>query len=78
MKISEAIHFCLQYQKANSRINTIKNYEFVLGKFEVAFHGRELESIKTEDVISFLAELTYGRKQNTKRGRYMTILAFSI
>ena len=33
MKISEAIKFCLQYQKANSKVNTIKNYEFVLGKF---------------------------------------------
>ncbi len=76
MRISEAIKFCLEYQKGTSRINTIKNYEFVLGKFENAFHGRELESIRTEEVISFLAELTYGRKQNTKRSRYMTILAF--
>jgi len=76
MKISEAINFCLQYQKANSKNNTVKNYEFVLGKFENAFKGRELESIKTEEVISFLAELSEGRKQNTKRGRYMTLSAY--
>lgn len=76
MKISEAIKFCLQYQKANSRINTIKNYEFVFGKFEAAFEGRDLESIKTEEIITFLVNFTDGRKQNTKRSRYMTISAF--
>ncbi len=38
--------------------------------------GRDLESIKTEEIISFLAELTIGREQNTKRSRYMTISAF--
>jgi integrase len=76
MKISEAISFCLQYQESNSKNNTVKNYEFVLGKFVGAFNGRELESIKTEEVITFLAELSNGRKQNTKRGRYMTLSAF--
>ena len=76
MKISEAIDFCLQYQKTNSKNNTVKNYEFVLGKFRTAFNGRELGSIKTEEVISFLAELSNGKKQNTKRGRYMTLSAF--
>jgi len=76
MMISEAIYFCLQYQKANSKNNTIKNYEFVLDKFERAFKGQELESVKTEEVITFLTELSNGRKQNTKRRRYMTLSAF--
>jgi len=75
MKISEAIDFCLQYQKANSKNNTLKNYEFILGKFNNAFNGRELESIKTEEIIFFLTKLSNGRKQNTKRGRY-TLSAF--
>ena len=39
MKISEAITFCLQYQKANSKRNTIKKYKFILGKFENTFKG---------------------------------------
>jgi hypothetical protein len=68
MKISKAINFCLQYQKSNSKTNTVCNYEFVLGKFDAAFPERELESITTEEVIAFLAELSDGRKQNTKRG----------
>ena len=76
MKISEAINFCLQYQKSNSKNNTVKNYKFVLGKFGHAFKGRDLELIKTEELISFLVELSSGKKQNTKRGRYMTLSAF--
>jgi integrase len=76
MKITKAIKFCLQYQKSNSKKNTVKNYEFVLGKFKTAFKGRELESIDTQEVISFLTDISGLKKQNTKRGRYMTLSAF--
>ena len=78
MKTQEAIKFCLQYQKANSKVNTVKNYEFLLGKFGNVYNDCELESITTEDVFSFLTDLSDGRKQNTKRGRYMTLSAFLI
>ncbi len=76
MKISEAIKFCLQYQKGNSKVNTVKNYKFVLGKFGDVYNDREMDSITIEDVLSFLTGLSDGRKQNTKRGRYMTLSAF--
>ena len=76
MKISKAVNFCLQYQQSNSKENTIKNYKFVLGKFKTKFNRIDLESIQAEDIISFLTDLTTGRKQNTKRGRYMTLSAF--
>jgi integrase len=76
MKISQAIKFCLEYQKSNSKVNTITNYEFLLGKFGNIYNDRELRSITTEDVLSFLTALSDGRKQNTKRGRYMTLSAF--
>src|SRR5210317_1485490 len=76
MKISQAIKFCLEYQKFNSKVNTVTNYEFLLGKFGSVYIDRELESITTEDVLSFLTDLSDGRKQNTKRGRYMTLSAF--
>ena len=62
MKTQEAIKFCLQYQKANSKVNTVKNYEFLLGKFGNVYNDRELESITTEDVLSFLTDLSDGRK----------------
>ncbi len=76
MEISSAIEFCLQYHKINSRPNTIKNYEFLFGKFEKFYSSREVQSITTEEVIAFLAGLSEGRKQNTKRNRYTTLSAF--
>ncbi len=76
MKVSDAINFCLQYHKINSRPNTIKNYEFLLGKFGGIYCDRKLESITTKEIISFLADLSEGRKQNTKRSRYTTLSAF--
>ena len=76
MKVSDAINFCLQYHKINSRPNTIKNYEFLLGKFRDICCDRKLESIVTQEIISFLADLSEGRKQNTKRSRYTTLSAF--
>jgi hypothetical protein len=33
MKVSDAINYCLQYHKINSRTNTERNYVFLLGKF---------------------------------------------
>lgn len=76
MKITEAIKFCLQHQRANSKGNTVKNYEFVLGKFGAIFSDRDLDSVTTEDVLLFLTDLSEGRKQNTRRSRYMTLSAF--
>lgn len=76
MKISESIKFCLQYHKANSKDNTVNNYEFVLGKFGDVYNDRETDSITTEEVLSFLTDISEGRKQNTRRSRYMTLSAF--
>ncbi len=76
MKVPDAIIFCLQYHKINSKANTVKNYEFLLGKFKTSFNDRAIESITPEEIISFLANLAEGRKQNTKRGRYTTMSAF--
>ncbi len=60
MKVLAAISFYLQYHKINSRPNTIKNYEFLLGKFGDLYLERELESITTEKNISFGADLSEG------------------
>lgn len=76
MKVSDAINFCLQYHKINSRTNTIKNYTSLLAKFGNSNNNREIESIETDEIISFLAALSEGRKQNTKRSRYTTLSAF--
>ena len=76
MKVSDAITYCIHYHKINSRPNTLANYEFLLGKFGNSYQGRCIDSIKVEEIISFLAEITEGRKQNTKRTRYTTLSAF--
>jgi len=78
MKVSDAINFCMQYHKINSRTNTIKNYSFLLIKFDELNNNREIESITTEEIISFLVSLSEGKKQNTKRTRIQSIQHFSI
>lgn len=67
MKISRAVDFCLQYHKINSRSNTVVNYDFVLSKFGKRYGDHDILSITTEEIIAFLAEISEGRKQNTKR-----------
>jgi hypothetical protein len=76
VKVSDAISFCLQCHKINSRPNTIKKYEFLLRKFGDLYLERKLESISTEEIISLLADLSEDRKQNTKLSRYTTLSAF--
>ena len=76
MKVSAAIAYCFQYHNFNSRTNTLANYSFLLGKFGTLFENRKLDSITTEEIIAFLADITTGRKQNTKRSRYTTLSAF--
>ena len=76
MKVSKAITYCIHYHKINSRPNTLANYIFILEKFESRYRERHIESISTEEIIAFLAEITQGRKQNTKRSRYTTTSAF--
>ena len=76
MKVSEATQFYLHYQKANSKSNSLKNYRYILHKFENSFEEREIDTITTEEIISFLTALTQNNKQNTKRSRYSTLKAF--
>ena len=76
MKTQEAVDFCLSYHKANSKGNTHRNYRFVLSKFAISFTDRELGSISTDEILTFLNRLNEGNKQGTKRGRYSLLSAF--
>lgn len=60
----------------NARKNTLKNYEFVLNKFESYFGNVELTSITTESILSFLTKISEGAKQSTKNLRYSLLSAF--
>ncbi|MHC5172943.1 MAG: tyrosine-type recombinase/integrase, partial [Planctomycetota bacterium] len=76
MKVSKAVQFYLQYKKANAKNNSLKNYRYILRKFENSFGEREVDTITTEEIISFLTTLTRNNKQNTKRSRFSTLNAF--
>ena len=54
----------------------MKNYEFLFTRFNDAFGPGELESITSDEILSFLTKLTDGTKQTTKRNRYSSLKAF--
>ncbi len=54
MKVLKAVEFHLQYQRANSKENSVKNCEFVLLRFRDSFFGRDLESVTHEETLEFL------------------------
>jgi len=72
MKVSSAIKFCLQYHKISSRANTIKNYTFLLSKFGIVNNDREMESIVTEEIISFLVVFVRRKKK-----KYQTMQVYN-
>jgi integrase len=76
MKVSRAVDNCLEYHRVNSQRNTLISYEFLLSKFSAAFSDRELGSITSEEILSFLTRLSDGTKQATKRTRYAVLTAF--
>ena len=51
MKISEAITFCLQYQKAISKVNTLKNME--LDRFNGGRPSTSAEDSGLNQIASF-------------------------
>jgi len=76
MKVFEAAKVHLQYQRANSKKNSVKNCEYVLHRFVDKFSYRELETVTHEETLEFLTTLTEGNKQATKRNRYAVLSAF--
>jgi integrase len=76
MRISQAVDYCLQYHKVNSRESTSRAVEFVLSKFNSQFGDRDLSTIKSDEILSFLTPITKGNKQSTKRSRYSALSSF--
>jgi hypothetical protein len=73
MKVSKAVDYCLEYHRTNSKKNSIRPYEFVLSRFDSQFGDRELGSITSDEILSFLNQITKGTKQATKRSRYSSL-----
>jgi integrase len=76
MKVSQGIQYCLEYHKANSKQNTVRSCKFVFSRFENQFGDRQINSITSDEVLSFLGRITEGTKQSTKRSRYAALSAF--
>jgi len=75
MKVFEAKKCFFDYHSVNSKPNTIRNYELLLPKFCDQFGHRDLESITSEEVLTFLTRFTEGTKQSTRRLRYSLLSA---
>jgi integrase/recombinase XerD len=56
--------------------NTIKGYQSILSRLGGQFGERDLDSLKPEEVLSFLTDINQGTKQLTKRTRYSQITSF--
>jgi integrase/recombinase XerD len=54
----------------------VKNYEFIFTQFQDGFGERKIDSITPNEILSFLAKITDGTKQTTKRNRHSSLKAF--
>ena len=76
MKTNQAIKNFLEYHKTKSKKNTLRNYRYIFKHFEKKYGEKELESITSDDILSFLVTLTENSKQSTKNLRYSSLKAF--
>ena len=60
----------------NAKKSTLKNYTFVLTKFENCLGNIELTDITTGHILLFLTQVSEGAKQSTKKLRYSLLSAF--
>ena len=56
--------------------NTVVNYQVFLAKFNEQFGQRDLDSITSEEILTFLTQLGENTNQTTKRHRYSLLNAF--
>ena len=76
MKVSQGIHYWLEYHKLHSKKSTLKTYQSILSKLTAQFGERDLNSLTPEEVLSFLTDFNQGTKQLTKRTRYSQLTSF--
>ncbi len=67
--VGRGIDAYMNYQRANSRPNSVKSYEYTLGLFKDFFGELDVVAIPVDEIVSFLELLTSGQKQSTKATR---------
>ena len=76
MNVSRAAQIWLDYHRAHSKENTIRNYEFIITKSCHKFEDLDLNEVSTNDIMDFMNQITNGRKPQTKRVRFSHLTAF--
>ncbi len=76
MNVSKAIKIWLDYHRTNSKENNVRAYEWTIGKFCGEFGDADLVDLSVDDILSFLNQITEGRKPQTKRVRFSHLTAF--
>lgn len=56
--------------------NTVKNYQLFLTKFEEQFRSCEIETITSDEILTFLTRNGEGQKQSTKRFKFTLLQTF--
>jgi integrase/recombinase XerD len=54
----------------------MRNYEFVLNKFQSHFGDVDLSSLTSDDILDFMSKMSEGTKQSTKKLRFTLLTAF--
>ena len=76
MNVSQASKIWLDYHRAHSKHNTVRAYEFTITKFNQDFANLSLNEVSTDNILDFMAQITEGRKPQTKRIRFSHLIAF--
>lgn len=76
MTTQEDINMFKYYLQINHKPKTIESYDLLLNKLEVIFAQKPLEEITSDEIFSFLENLTHNLSKSTRRLRYAQLKAF--
>ena len=76
MNVSKTANIWLDYHRAHSKINTVRAYEWTIGKFCEEYGDTDLLDLSVDNILSFLNQISEGRKPQTKRIRFSHLTAF--
>jgi len=76
MTMQEAIRLFNNYLHSNHKQRTIDSYVHVLGRFEMIHAQRDLDSVGSDEIYTFLESLTQNLAKSTRRLRYAQLTSF--
>ena len=76
MVVSKTAEILLDYHRAHSKNNTVRAYEWTIGKFCEEYGDTDLLDLSVDNILSFLNQISEGRKPQTKRVRFSHLTAF--